>query len=800
MQIQELIKFGIVNIDKPAGPTSHQVAEYVKKILKIKKSGHSGTLDPGVTGCLPVALGNATRIMEVLLKHGKEYVCVMELHKDVDEKDIKKALLSFKGKIKQIPPVKSAVKREERVREIYDLEILEIKKRLVLFRVSCEAGTYIRRLCLHPNTEILTTTGLKFASDFFLSPLPIFSFEMGKITKKNSSATQKISSPLKLLKITMSSGISFTVTPDHELLTSKNKDYRMIESNKLKKGDYLVKSLHFPDISVDFVIADFLDDFYYVQQKEIKEKCKRAFISKYGSIRSMHRKLGLDRKAFLSNSKHAITIQHLKLSGIYDTVKAKLHTFKTQKGKVIKMKDLNEDFFYLLGLIASDGNNTKEKNTVRHTRIRFYNKNEVLIDTFLKMYKKLFPNIPISKKLLKTEIWQLDSSNSFLATIAASLGVTSPQKYNDLLPIVNAKNNLIKVFLKGYFDGDGSVYFKKTFHNCKTKICFHSGNYSEAKRLHQMLLKVGIPNIIFKRKTFMTSFKKVDSYYNIVVGKIRAQKKFIREIGSNHPFKLNIFKKILNLEHNSEIYDHYYVALHFKEEIRKNKSKLHSAMGGNLYRILNNTIPITRRFYARASQFVRLPLLDEFIVEEIKSIKKVTSTEYVYDMTVPETHNFLIETGFVSSNCDDAGKKLETGAHMKELRRTRAGIFDESTLVTLNDLRDAYEFWKEGVQEKDKEKEVKGEQLLKKFIQPIEVAVKDWNKVILNQAGKRLTLNGQNLREHHIEKVEGKKGEDVAVFYKKELIALGVLIHSSKDIKENGKKLVVNVKKVFVRG
>jgi H/ACA ribonucleoprotein complex subunit 4 len=147
MQIDQLIRFGIINIDKPSGPTSHQVAEYTRKILGIKKSGHSGTLDPAVTGCLPVALGNATRIMELLLKHGKEYVCVMEIHKDVDEDKVRKVLLSFKGKNVQLPPVKSAVKREERVREIYEIEILEIKDRLVLFRVSCEAGTYIRRLC-----------------------------------------------------------------------------------------------------------------------------------------------------------------------------------------------------------------------------------------------------------------------------------------------------------------------------------------------------------------------------------------------------------------------------------------------------------------------------------------------------------------------------------------------------------------------------------------------------------------------------------------------------------------------------
>ena len=78
--IKELIDYGVVNIDKPAGPTSHEVSAYVQGILEINKSGHSGTLDPNVTGVLVVALATGTRVVHSLLKAGKEYVCVMHLH------------------------------------------------------------------------------------------------------------------------------------------------------------------------------------------------------------------------------------------------------------------------------------------------------------------------------------------------------------------------------------------------------------------------------------------------------------------------------------------------------------------------------------------------------------------------------------------------------------------------------------------------------------------------------------------------------------------------------------------------
>jgi H/ACA ribonucleoprotein complex subunit 4 len=144
--VEDLINLGIINIDKPAGPTSHQVSSYVQKIVKIKKAGHSGTLDPNVTGVLPVALKKSTKVIQTLLKSGKEYVCIMHLHKEIPEYEIYEAFEKFTGIIKQLPPVKSSVKRQLRERTIYYINILEIKKQDVLFIVGCQAGTYIRKL------------------------------------------------------------------------------------------------------------------------------------------------------------------------------------------------------------------------------------------------------------------------------------------------------------------------------------------------------------------------------------------------------------------------------------------------------------------------------------------------------------------------------------------------------------------------------------------------------------------------------------------------------------------------------
>jgi len=145
--IKELLHYGIVNIDKPEGPTSHQVSAYARDILGLKKAGHSGTLDPKVTGSLVVSLGNATRISQALLTAGKEYVCLMRIHADVEEERIRQVMNTFVGKIKQMPPKKSAVKRQNRFRRVYYIDIHEIKGRFVLFTTGTQAGTYIRKLC-----------------------------------------------------------------------------------------------------------------------------------------------------------------------------------------------------------------------------------------------------------------------------------------------------------------------------------------------------------------------------------------------------------------------------------------------------------------------------------------------------------------------------------------------------------------------------------------------------------------------------------------------------------------------------
>ena len=144
---EDYIKLGVINLDKPSGPSSHEVTAWTKRLLGLDHAGHGGTLDPKVTGVLPITLEEATKIVQALLLSGKEYVCVMRLHSDAPESKVKSTLEEFIGVIYQRPPIRASVKRQLRTRKIYYLNMLETNSRNVLFQVGCEAGTYIRKLC-----------------------------------------------------------------------------------------------------------------------------------------------------------------------------------------------------------------------------------------------------------------------------------------------------------------------------------------------------------------------------------------------------------------------------------------------------------------------------------------------------------------------------------------------------------------------------------------------------------------------------------------------------------------------------
>ncbi|CAG9837062.1 unnamed protein product [Diabrotica balteata] len=149
--ISEYVKSGFINLDKPSNPSSHEVVAWIKRILRVEKTGHSGTLDPKTTGCLIVCIERATRLVKSQQAAGKEYVSVFKLHSAVEFKKVVQSLEKLKGALFQRPPLISAVKRQLRVRTVYDSKLLDYDetRNMGVFWVKCEAGSYIRTMCVH---------------------------------------------------------------------------------------------------------------------------------------------------------------------------------------------------------------------------------------------------------------------------------------------------------------------------------------------------------------------------------------------------------------------------------------------------------------------------------------------------------------------------------------------------------------------------------------------------------------------------------------------------------------------------
>ncbi|KAM7534349.1 hypothetical protein Aperf_G00000107755 [Anoplocephala perfoliata] len=148
--INDYIANGFINLDKPRNPTSHEVIAWIKWILKVKKCGHSGTLDPLVTGCLIVCISKTTLLLKTQQNSSKAYIAALGLSRPLSGIDELKSICRlFKGSLYQRPPIIAAVKRELRPKAILQLKVYEYcrKQGLALLRVTCEGGSYIRTLC-----------------------------------------------------------------------------------------------------------------------------------------------------------------------------------------------------------------------------------------------------------------------------------------------------------------------------------------------------------------------------------------------------------------------------------------------------------------------------------------------------------------------------------------------------------------------------------------------------------------------------------------------------------------------------
>lgn len=193
MKIEKVEK-GFIILDKPQGMTSFEACDAARLKLGAEKAGHGGTLDPNVTGVLIIALDKTTKLMPLFERLDKTYEGKAHLHTEISLQKLKQVIKNkFLGKIKQVPPRKSRVARVEREREIYEFKVLEKKGKDFEFRVSCEAGTYIRKLMDDLGRELGTGCHMVALRRLKQGPFSIKqAVTLEKLSTKNIIAAEKL--------------------------------------------------------------------------------------------------------------------------------------------------------------------------------------------------------------------------------------------------------------------------------------------------------------------------------------------------------------------------------------------------------------------------------------------------------------------------------------------------------------------------------------------------------------------------------------------------------------------------------
>lgn len=263
---KQLLNFSLININKPAGPTSFQVSQFVKDALKLKKTSHMGTLDPQVTGVLPITLGRACKLSNYFMHKDKTYVGIMRLHSEVPLEKLKQSIKPFLGKIIQLPPVRSSVKRAPREREVKSFEILEKDGKNILFKTKVQAGTYIRKL-IHDLGEKIGGAHMlelrRTQAGIFDESTAITLYEFEKLVKENKLSTVLVPAQEALKKVLPI--IQIKDTNLEKLLTGK----------PLHKSD--ITSVPKEETFAAFVKDRFIGTYHKVDDEEIVAKPEFVF-------------------------------------------------------------------------------------------------------------------------------------------------------------------------------------------------------------------------------------------------------------------------------------------------------------------------------------------------------------------------------------------------------------------------------------------------------------------------------------------------------------------------------------------
>ncbi len=540
--------------------------------------------------------------------------------------------------------------------------------------------TDMTNYCLEHDTEVIFADGTVrqigetvdsvVAGVEDLQTLPaILSWDGNRAAPARITDVQKLPYRGTMRRFHTASGTEFSVTPDHKILVDSPDGPVMKPAAELLPGEsiYAAKTLTIPGSTP--VLLDLLGErpcYLHLRDQTLERRLREE----HGTLRVAADRLGVDYERLTDAApKRCVTAAELRkigedlgvgaeeLSRLIESI-----SFGKRGRLRIAAEFRWEKLLYLCGLVASDG--TVAEDHARHVyHVMFSNIEPALLAEFEKTAGELFPGVVIHRAVNQDGVTMLQISSLPLVALARSLGVDA-----DFRPVLRLRDDLVAAFLRGYFDGDGSVHAQKNM------IFYTTAVRLRATRLQQLLRRLGLVATVRTRSTDGRVL------HDVVVEGVDQVRGFAHRVGTVHPIKAERLRRIAAHTGHATRYERAPLAA---GSLLRAARGIAGLRGGDVG--VSSTVSQLESVARRTSVRTMLALKDaitevsgpnpatselerllggDYALDTIQNVREYEFEGFVYDFTVDRTHKFLIESGLVVSNCEAL---REIGAAREEI-------------------------------------------------------------------------------------------------------------------------------------
>jgi len=534
--------------------------------------------------------------------------------------------------------------------------------------------------CLLPETEVVFADGTisrigevvdaVASEDRSLNDLPpILSWDQRSPTPARIADVQKLRYRGRMLRVRTASGTQFALTPDHKVLVDTPDGAVMTPAADLQTGQAIYAARRLPVLGSMPVLLDLLGDleaYVHLRDQRLEDRLKEE----YGTLRAAARQLQFDyarmsdsfeKRCFVpSELRRIIADLGMTAAGVSGLIES-VSCGKRGRLRISENWDWSQ-FLYLLGLVASDG--TVYENHIQHSyHIMFSSEEPALLAAFEDAVAALFPGATVHSHQNQDGVTMLQVSSLPLVRMAKSLGI-----HADFAPLMKLPDDLVAAFLRGYFDGDGSVAREKD------SLFYTTNRAPRARRLQQLLRRLGLVAAMRHRQTHDRLV------YDVVLEGVTQLREFQRVVGTGHPEKASRLVVAATRRAAATNFELAPAGAGRLLRAARTEAGIGAVALGPPSSVSMLEAGIRRTSTARTREFVaamqsaggdgpavsalEAAVSGEFVLDSIQSVEEFPYDGFVYDFTVPGTHKFLIESGLVVSNCESL---REIGAAREEI-------------------------------------------------------------------------------------------------------------------------------------